>query len=230
MDLKISEMLIHLNFIDEYIDILKYKTPVTKYSYRIENKYDKYYYSINHLNFNPAEIISNIGYILDKEKVELSFFFERNDVLTYEKTNGIYMGYTFYLNNRIKYYERSYKTIPDALSTVGGTLNIVIFIMTLINDSFNSFMVLQNFNWLLNLFSITAEDIELANKKNILSKKLRQVETIKKLSCLFTSKETKENIMKEEEKEREEDKEAMPEQTLNSERNEKDQEINRFQI
>lgn len=121
------------------------------------------------------------------------------------------MGYTFYLNNRIKYYERSYKTIPDALSTVGGTLNIVIFIMTLINDSFNSFMVLQNFNWLLNLFSITAEDIELANKKNILTKKLRQVETIKKLSCPFTSKETKENIMKEEEKEREEDKETMPE-------------------
>ncbi len=69
-------------------------------------------------------------------------FFERNDVLTYEKTNDIYIGYTFYLNNRIKYYERSYKTIPDALSTVGGTLNIVIFIMTLINDSFNSFMVL----------------------------------------------------------------------------------------
>jgi len=207
IEFKNSEMLIHLNFIDEYIDILKYKTPVTKYSYRIENKFDEYHYLVNHLNFNPAEIISNIGYILDKEKVELSFFFERND----EKTNGIYMGYTFYLNNRIKYYERSYKTIPDALSTVGGTLNIVIFIMTLINDSFNSFMVLQNFNWLLNLFSITAEDIELANKKNILSKKLRQVETIKKLSCPFTSKETKENIMKEEEKEREEDKETTPE-------------------
>ena len=47
---------------------------MVKYSYRIENKYDKENYFVNHLNFNPAEIKSNVGYILDEDKFENSFF------------------------------------------------------------------------------------------------------------------------------------------------------------
>ena len=215
-----NDLIVHLNFIDEYIDILKYENPVVKYSYRIENKFDKEHYSVNHLNFNPAEIKSNIGYIFDKEKVEYSFLYERNDVLAYERTNDICMAYSIYLNNRVRYYERTYKTIPEVFSVIGGNLNVIIIVMTIINEFINSLIILNDFKWLLGLFSITEDDIEYVNRRNIVNKKLRQVEIINKLNCPFTSQATKDNILKEEEeKEKEEDKETITNKTLNSEKN-----------
>jgi len=222
-----SNLIVHLNFIDEYIDVLNYKDPVVKYSYRIENKYDKENYFVNHLNFNPAEIKSNVGYILDEDKFENSFFYERNDVLSHKKTNDICMAYSFYLNNRVRYYERTYKTIPEVLSIIGGNFNVIIFVMTFINEFINPFMILKDFNCLLNLFSITMDDIEKVNKRNILNKKLRQVEIIKELNCHLTSKSTKEKILKEveeKEKELENDKETITNQTLNSQGSENIQE------
>ena len=56
----ISSIAVHLNFIDEYIDVLNYDNPIVKYLFRIENKLDNDNYSINHLNFNPSAIRSNI--------------------------------------------------------------------------------------------------------------------------------------------------------------------------
>ena len=85
------------------------------------------------------------------------------------------MGFSFYLNNRINYYERSYMTIQDTLSKIGGTLNIVLFIMTFINNYVNCYAILVDFNYLLNLFAITPNDIKIVNRKNILDKKLKQV-------------------------------------------------------
>ena len=40
---------IHFNFIDHYVDILKYKEPIKKYINRIENTNDKDNYSINNI-------------------------------------------------------------------------------------------------------------------------------------------------------------------------------------
>ena len=48
--------LIHFNFIDHFVDILKYEEPIKKYFYRIENTIDKDNYSINNINFNPILI------------------------------------------------------------------------------------------------------------------------------------------------------------------------------
>ena len=137
------------------------------------------------------------------------------------------MAYSFYLNNRVRYYERTYKTIPEVLSIIGGNFNVIIFVMTFINEFINPFMILKEFNCLLNLFSITMDDIDKVNKRNILNKKLRQVEIIKELNCHLTSKSTKEKILKEveeKEKELENDKETITNQTLNSQRSENIQE------
>ena len=116
----------HFNFIDQYIDVLKYRNPVVKYLYRIENLLDTINYSINYINLNPSMIKSNIGYVLSKTKEEFSYYYDRNDVLTYKRERDVYMGYSFYLNNRINYYERTYITIIDVFSALGGILNIVI--------------------------------------------------------------------------------------------------------
>ena len=73
--------------------------------------------------------------------------------------------------------------------------------MTLINDFFNSYIVLHDFNFLLYLFSITRKDIEHTNRKNIVNKKLRQLETIKKNSCPLTKESSSEELKKVKEKE-----------------------------
>ena len=208
----------HFNFIDQYIDILQYRNPVVKYLYRIENLLDTINYSINYINLNPSMIKSNIGYLLGKTKEEFSYYYDRNDVLTYKRERDVYMGYSFFLNNRINYYERTYITIIDVFSALGGIINIVIFIMTLINNFVNSYIVLKDFNCLLNLFGINTNDINIVERKNILNKKLKQVETIKKNSYAKTRQSTKENEIKETIKE--EDKDTITDQTLNTEKSE----------
>lgn len=175
-------------------------------------------YSIHHLNFNPALLKSHVGYIFNKEKDEYSYFYNRNDVFNYIRNGDIFMGFSFYLNNRINYYERSYLTIQDTLSKIGAILNIVLFIMTLINNYVNCFAILVDFNYLLNLFAITPDDIKIVNRKNILDKKLKQVEKIKKNSLPFARMKSKEKIIAEEQKES--DKETVTEQSLNTEKRE----------
>ena len=90
------------------------------------------------------------------------------------------MVYFFNLNNRIQFYERSYENIEDTLSALGGIYNIIINIMTVINNLINSSMILFDFNVLLNLFSISIDDIKKSNKENIVNKKIKEVETLKK--------------------------------------------------
>ena len=73
---------IHLNFIDNYVNILNYKEPYNKSFYRIENALDRENYSINNLNFNPIKVETNNGIIFDKFKTNLSYVYDRNDVFT----------------------------------------------------------------------------------------------------------------------------------------------------
>ena len=196
-DLDMSLIGIHLNFIDQYIDVLNYENPITKFIYRIENKLDKDSYSLNNLNFNPSLIQTNDGYFVDNKVNSSSFFYERNEAFTYQGINNLFMLYSFYLNNRLNFYERSYQTIEEALSSLGGIYNIIIYIMTLINDLISSSMILFNFNFLLNLFDINIDDIKKSNQKNIIDKKIKEVEDIKKNIYKSKKTNTRESIVNE---------------------------------
>ena len=196
-DLDMSLIGIHLNFIDQYIDVLNYEDPITQFIYRIENKIDKDSYSLNNLNFNPSLIQTNDGYFVDNKVNSSSFFYERNEAFTYQGINNLFMLYSFYLNNRLNFYERSYQTIEEALSSLGGIYNIIIYIMTLINDLISSSMILFNFNFLLNLFDINIDDIKKSNQKNIIDKKIKEVEDIKKNIYKSKKTNTRESIVNE---------------------------------
>ena len=196
-NLDMSLMAIYLNFIDQYIDVLNYDNPITKFFFRIVSKLDEDNYSINNLNFNPSLIRTNDGYFFDNKVKEFSFFYERNEVLSYQRKGNLYMGYSFNLNNRLTFYERSYQTIQDFLSSLGGFYNIVIFIMKLINDLINSPMILVNFNFLLNLFSINIDDIKKSNQKNIIDNKINEVKELKKIIIKSRRTNTRESIVNE---------------------------------
>ena len=155
---------IHFNYIDQYVNILKHDEPNQKYFYRIENTLDKNNYSINHLNFNPIIIKTNCGLIYNHISEQLEYSYDRTDVFTHKVEGDIYMGYSLWLNNRVSYNERSYKTIQDALSEVGGVTQSIMFVAVLINNFFNKYIILSDTQKLLSSSNISINDI--VNKPN----------------------------------------------------------------
>ena len=140
---------IHLNFIDHYIDVLDYKKPNRKYFFRVENTFNKYTYSINHLNFNPSSIITNNGILLENIKTELSYIYDRNDVFTEENNDNIYMIYNFWMKNRMQYYKRIYKRIQDVISDIGGISQFITMLASFINCFYNKYKIILDFEQLI---------------------------------------------------------------------------------
>jgi hypothetical protein len=145
---------IRLNFIDQYVDILDYKDTIKKYFYRIENALYIDSFSSNYLNFNPTHIKTKNGYLLEKSKLEKTYTYERNDVLISLNTQDIYMSYSLCMNNRLNYYERTYKTILDVLSDIGGVAQSILSIAIFINNIFNKFTSLSDIKCLLDYYKI----------------------------------------------------------------------------
>ena len=141
---------IHFNFIDNYVDILNYKNPITKFFYRVENSLNKETYSVNHLNFNAMQIKTNNGLIWDKIKYELTYAYDRNDVINYEVGESeIYMGYYLWLNNRIFYYERIYQRLQDVISNIGGISQFITILASFLNMLYNKYIILIDMEELL---------------------------------------------------------------------------------
>ena len=139
----------HFYFIDNYIDVLNYKHPITKFIYRIENTIQTNTYPTNHLNFNPSLIKTFNSFIFDDFDNELSFSFERNDVIFYNDNNKTYTVYYLWLNNRKNYYERNYKKIQDVISDIGGIFHFLSFLSIYINRIYNNYIVLSDTETLL---------------------------------------------------------------------------------
>jgi hypothetical protein len=130
-------------FVDNNVNILNYKHPLSKYIYKIETTIYQNQYSINNINFNPLTIETNKGLIFDNFKQEISYTFQRNDVYISEtKEKDIYCGFCIWLKNTNMFYERSYKRIQDIFSYIGGVNNIINFLAILINRLYNKFITL----------------------------------------------------------------------------------------
>ena len=132
----------YLFFIDHDIDVLNYENPISKYFYRIENALQQGNYPINHLNFFPSMIKTHNGLIFDNIIEKLSYFYERNDVFTYNDNTDIYTVYYLWLNNRIHCYERTYKRIQEIISNIGGIYQFITFVAIFLNSFYNKYIVL----------------------------------------------------------------------------------------
>ena len=123
-----------LQLIDFNADVLNYKTPFTKYFYSLSNGLFKDSFSLNHLNFNPAQMITHNGIFFDKIITEKAHFFQQNDKVTMDPLNsGMIVGWYFWMQNTMQYYERIYKKIQDILGNIGGLSSIVLIISNGIN-------------------------------------------------------------------------------------------------
>ena len=157
---------IHFNFIDHYVDILKYKEPIKKYFNRVENTIDQDNYSINNINLNPILISTQNGILFSNYENMKSYYYERNDAFVKLINDNILMVYNLWLKNNENYYERIYKTMADVLSSIGGVSNAIIFIAHFINKIIYQYTALKDIKTLLNSSNITIDEID-KPKKNI---------------------------------------------------------------
>ena len=161
--------LFNFYFINNYINVLDYKNPNKKFFYRIETPFSHNQYTQNNLNFNPVTIRSHNNLLKDAAKDEVSYIYDRNDVYT-ESNQGknIYIEYFFFLKNIINYYERSYKKIPDILSSLGGICQTIYIIAFYLNYLINKYIVLSDTKILLDSFLHKEEKLfQFRNLNNI---------------------------------------------------------------
>ena len=159
-------------FVDNYVNILNYKSPFSKYIYKIENPLYQNEYSINNINFNPLTLKTNNGLIFNNVEQEISYIFQRNDVYISEtKEKDIYSAYCIWLKNTNYYYERTYKKIQDIFSSIGGINHIINIVAILLNRLYNKFIVLCDTEKLL----LSLVDLERINSKNDIKKKIKNL-------------------------------------------------------
>ena len=186
-------------FINNYINVLDYENPNTKFFYKIETGIYQNQYTINHLNFNPSKIKTHNGLILDNIKEEESYLYDRNDALIEDNNgNNVYIGYCLWLKNTMNYYERTYKRIQDIISSIGGINQVITMIAIYINSLFNHYIVLTDTEKLLH-FSIHEEkkiqknNIKYDKSKNVIKEKEIEKEKQRKNSGISMNNE-KSNI------------------------------------
>ena len=138
-----------LQLIDQYADVINYEMPFKKYFYSVTTALTLDNYLISHLNFNPALMVTHNGIFFDNVVEEPSYFFTQNEKQTMvndqEGTIKIYdclLGFYFWMQNTLQYYERNYKRLQDILSDIGGISSIVLTLVEIINALFTGYIVL----------------------------------------------------------------------------------------
>ena len=167
-------------YIDNYVDVLNYQNPITKFFNIIENAMQLDHYFMNHLNFNPTLIKTHNGLVFDNVLEELGYSFERSDVLTYANDNeDILIVYCLWLKNRMNYYERTYKTLQEVFSSIGGIYQVIIIVAININRFYNNYIILLDSEKL--LFNLIYLENHSSNKNKIKleNKKINDLKNVK---------------------------------------------------
>ena len=136
--------------IDHYADMLNYEMPFTKYFYEITSAITDGVFIVNHLNFNPANMMTHNGIFFDNQVEERSYFFTQNEKHTVDhsnipsgmSTNGCLIGIYFWMQNTLQYYERNYDRLQDVLSSIGGIHRAVLTVAGVLNLLVNQFIIL----------------------------------------------------------------------------------------
>ena len=142
---RIGSRIMHLYFINNYINVLNYEKPNSRYFYRLETPLNKDQYSNNDINFKPVLVETHDGLILDHKKEMVSYTYDRNDVyIASNSGKNLYIGYCFFLKNIMEYYSRSYKRVQEVISSIGGINQAITIIAIYLNYLYNNFVVLYD--------------------------------------------------------------------------------------
>ena len=160
----IKKSSLNLQLIDNYADVLNYDHPFTKYFYSVSSGLFEESFTTNHLNFNPMTLISNDAIFFERIKKSFSYAFHQNEKTTSSSDNsGIYVGFYFWMQNNMHYYDRKYKNFQDLLSDIGGLGSLLLNLAYFLNILVSNFVILFDTEGLL-------DDIESSKRfsKNII--------------------------------------------------------------
>ena len=160
----IKKSSLNLQLIDNYADVLNYEHPFTKYFYSVSSGLFEESFTTNHLNFNPMTLISNDAIFFERIKKSFSYAFHQNEKTTSSSDNrGIYVGFYFWMQNNMHYYDRKYKNFQDLLSDIGGLGSLLLNLAYFLNILVSNFVILFDTEGLL-------DDIESSKRfsKNII--------------------------------------------------------------
>ena len=147
----VSTISFNFQIIDHYADMLNYDMPFTKYIYTVTSSITANNFIIQHLNFNPANMLTHNGFFFDNQVKEEAYFFTQNEKQTViesevnkegKTTNGCLIGVYFWMQNTLQYYERNYDRIQDILGDIGGITSIVLTAAGIINLLIHNFIVI----------------------------------------------------------------------------------------
>lgn len=155
----------HLYFINNYINVGDYETPNNQYFYRIETPLNNEQYSSNDINISPTLVKSHDGLFYDHIREDVSYMYDRNDVYIGTKNGkNIFISYCFFLKNIMEYYERTYKKIQDLISCIGGVNQTITIIALYLNFLYNKFVILSDTELLLH----SSIHIEKKNQRDVM--------------------------------------------------------------
>ena len=162
---------LEMELIDQFIDVTNYKTPYSKYFYKITNGLFDSTFSTNHLNFNPSSVKTHNGLMFDHIYDETSYIFDQNEKITQDTGNtGIYCAFYFWMQNRMQLYERSYKRLQDVIASAGGTTKLITVIASILNFLYNKFVTILDTESMVNDFVvITSNNTKTDNDKTTAS-------------------------------------------------------------
>ena len=166
----ISTLSFKYQILDQYADMLNYTHPFTKYFYEVSSAIQDGIYIVNHLNFNPADMLTHNGIFFDNQVDELSYFFTQNEKHTIDQanlannqtTNGCLMGVYFWMQNTLQHFERNYDRFQDLLSDIGGISSIITTLGYFINLLISSYIALLDTEELI----INRDEMNYGERKN----------------------------------------------------------------
>ena len=133
-----------LYFVDNYIEVLDYKNPISKYLYKLTNGLFSNSFTVNNLNFNPSLISNSEGVFINYIYYQNGYQFTQNEKSIHENSNNtsILVSFYFWMQNILQNYSRNYERFQDLLSDIGGLGSFVFLISIFINSFVTDFIIL----------------------------------------------------------------------------------------
>ena len=146
---KFNKYLLNIAVVDNIADILNFEKPLSKNIYEITTAISQGVFSINNLNFNPVNMLTHNGALIDNIISENAYIFTQNEKATIDSstlgknqnTNGCLIAVYFWMQNNLQYYERINTKLQDVLSDVGGIYSIIETIAYIINLLVHNFII-----------------------------------------------------------------------------------------
>ena len=151
---------------NQYADILNYKSTFIKMFYSLTTGLFDNSITVNHFNFNPAISITHKGIFFDFDNEEKSYVFTQNDKIIMNNSNNsnVLVGFYFWMQNNMQYYDRTFIKFQDLLSDIGGFSSLILGIAININTLANNYAILLD----------TEELILNSNKRNFNANNLKK--------------------------------------------------------